>query len=202
MLDVRRAPVEELAELALADHAEGDVGRERGGREDRLEPVQGNQLPDEERVKRLGRVPAGAEQRLVRPDERDGDVVLLEAERPAEERRVRLGVGDDEIGAAERPVVDRAQHPCRGRARPEPGAVADERVVERDERVEHHGTAARDPPGGGHVEVPRVADDDDVGVVLASPGERALRAGDARQLREADRPVVAVPTPPGDAPRP
>ena len=121
----------------------------------------------------------------------------------AEERGVRLRVGDDEVGRAEGGLVDGAHDAGGGRARPEPPAVADERVVERDERVEDDRPPARDAPGGRQVEVPRVADDDDVRVVLASPGEVALRPQRRGQLAEADRPVVPPPDLPVplDAPR-
>ena len=138
-------------------------------------------------------MPAGPEERLVGAHERDGDPLLGQAERPPEERGVRLRVGDDEVGPAEGAVVDRAEDPRGGRAGPEATAVADERVVERDERVEDDRPATRRPLRGGHVEVPGIADDDDVGVVVPSPRERALRAGHPRELPETERPVVATP---------
>ncbi len=119
-------------------------------------------------------MPARPEEWLVGAHERDGDGVLGEPEGPPEERRVRLGVGDHEVGAAEGAVVDRPQHSRRRRARPEARTVADERVVQRHERVEDDRPSARDPLRRGHVEVPRVADDDDVRIVLAPPRERAL----------------------------
>ena len=83
--------------------------------------------------------------------------------------------------------------PAAGDRRPEPPPVADDRVVERDERVEDDRPPPRDPAGGAHVEVPRVTDHHDVGVLLVSPGEVPLRPQDARELPEAERPVVPLP---------
>ena len=107
---------------------------------------------------------------------------------------MRLRVGDDEVGTPEGAVVHRAKDPRSGRAGPEATAVADERVVERDQGVEHDRPATRRPLRGGHVEVPGVADHDDVGVVVPSPRERALGAGHPRELPETERPVVAPQT--------
>ena len=60
VLDVGGPPVEQLGELAVADDPERDLGHERCGGEDRLEAVERDQLPDEEDVERLRRVPARA----------------------------------------------------------------------------------------------------------------------------------------------
>ena len=152
-----------------------------------------DQLADEEDVERFRGMPSGPEQRLVGADEGNGDTLVREAESLPEEVGVRRGVGDDEVGAAERAVVDAAEDARRRGAGPEARPVADQRVVERDERVEDDGASARDPAGGGHVEVTRVADDDDVGVVLPAARQRPLRARHPRQLAEADRPVVTAP---------
>ena len=135
-----------------------------------------DQLPDEEHLERVGRLPARAEERLLGPDEGDVHPVGREPERPPEERRVRLRVRHDEVGGPERPAVDELEHPRGRRPRVEPLSVADERVVQRDERVEHDRSAARDPPRRPQVEVPRVPHDDDVRLPLLVPAEVALRA--------------------------
>ena len=114
-VDVRRPRLQQGVLLPASDDAQLELGRERRGLEDRLEPVQRDELADEEGVERLGRVPAGAEERLVGPDERDRDALLGQPEGLAEERRVRLRVGDHEVGRPERGMVDRA-HDARARA--------------------------------------------------------------------------------------
>ena len=94
--------------------------------------------------------------------------------------RVRLRVRDDEVGRPEGRLVDGLDDARGGRPRAEPPPVADERVVERDERVEDDRPPACDPPRGPHVEVPRVPDDHDVGL---APRARA-RSRSARSTRE------------------
>ena len=79
-----------------------------------------------------------------------------------EEVRVRLRVGDDEVGLAKRAPVDRRQDRGAEPALLEAPAVADERLVERDERVEDQRPLAGDAPRARDVEVARVADDDGV----------------------------------------
>ena len=194
VLDVRRAPVEQVAELALADHAEGDVGRERGGRRGSSRARAGGSAS---RRRGRGTARAGASRggRAARRRPTSATATRSSGNPNARRKNAACASVSATTRSAPRnaPLSTARSDAGRGRARPEPAAVADERVVEGDERVEHDGTPARDPPGGGHVEVPRVADDDDVGVVLASPRERALRARHPRQLREADRPVVPSP---------
>ncbi len=110
MLDVVRPAVEERVELAVTDDAERDVGEQRGRGEDRVEPVERDQLADEEDVERLGRMPSRPEERLLRADERNLDALLAEAEGPPKERGVRLRVRHDEVGGAEGAAVDELQH--------------------------------------------------------------------------------------------
>src|SRR5947207_1830292 len=57
-LDVRRWAVEQPRLLAAADDAEADLGQEPRGRDDRLEPVEGDQLADEEAGERCLGSPA------------------------------------------------------------------------------------------------------------------------------------------------
>ena len=144
-------------------------------------------------MERCRRVMGGPEQGLVRTDQRDLDALAGKVEGATEEGGMRLGVGHDEIHPPERDGVDRAQHLCRRRARPEASAIADQRVMERDEWVEDDGPPPRDPPRRRDVEVTRVAHDDDVGVVRLPPRERSLRARDPRELAGPDSPVVSSP---------
>ena len=102
------------------------------------------------------------------------------------------GVGDDEVGAAQGEPVDLPQHAGRRRAGREAAAILDERLVQRDERVEEHGPTAGDPPCGGDVEVTWVADDD--GVEASSPP--------AEEPRLASPIRAAAPTPSDHLPPP
>ena len=80
---------------------------------------------------------------------------------------VRLRVRDDEVGASGR---RRRSTIRRIRAAGDHGrnrcAIADERVVERDERVEHDRPAPGDASRGRQVEVTGIADEDDVRLAL------------------------------------
>jgi hypothetical protein len=193
VLDVGRAGFEQRGELAVAHDAERHLGDERRRRQDRLQAVERDELADEQDAERLRRMPAGPEERLVRAHERDRDTLGEQPERVPKERGVRLGVRDDEVGGAKGACVDRPQHGACRRAPTEASAVAHERVVQRDERVEDDRPAARDAPRRGHVEVARVPDDDDVRVVLRRPRERAFGAEHARELTRPERPVVPAP---------
>ena len=74
-LDVRRPLAQQRVELAAADDAERDLRSEPGRGEDRLEPVQRDQLADEERVEASGALPAGPEEPLLGADEADRDAL-------------------------------------------------------------------------------------------------------------------------------
>ena len=128
-LDVRRRRGQLVRELAVSDHPERDLRCEPGGLEDGVEPVERDQLSDEERMKRLGRLPARVEQAIFRTDERDVDLAGRQAEGLAEEAGVRGGVCDHDVGAAEGDAVDLADDHRTARACPKPAPVADERVV-------------------------------------------------------------------------
>ena len=182
--DIGGPPVEEGLELAAADDAERDLGNERGRREDRLEAVERDQLADEEGVKgRLG-LPAGPEQAVLGADEADLHPVRREAELLAEEPAVGLGVGDDDVRPPERATVDAADDARGGRAAAEAPAVVDERVVQGDERIEDDGPPSSHTLRGGQVEVPGVADDERIGIllVLAGAAQAALGLGDTKHL--------------------
>jgi hypothetical protein len=124
--------------------------------------VERDQLADEQCRERLARPPTRPEDPLFGADVADGDSARWDAAELGEKLRVRLRVGDDEVGGAERTPVDRREQPRGDRTRPEAAAVADERVGERDERVEDDRPLAGDAARRREVEVARVADDDDV----------------------------------------
>ena len=135
-LDVRRSLGEQVLELAAADEAQGQLWGGARCPEDRLHAVQRDQLPDEEARERLARRPAGPEEPLLGADEADLHVGGAEACELGEVVCVRAGIGDDEVGGAERVPVDRRERPRRERVGPEAPTVGDERVSQRDERVE------------------------------------------------------------------
>ena len=94
-------------ELAAADDAEPELRCEPRRLEDRLQPVQRDQLADEERGERRPAVASRAwKSALLRADEADLDAPRAELARRA---RLRVGVGDDEIGAAKGRAVDCAR---------------------------------------------------------------------------------------------
>ncbi len=201
-LDVCRPVGEKVVQLAAADDAKRDLGCEPGSSEDRLEAVQRDQLADEKCVERRLRLPAGSEETILRSHEAHGDAVVVEVERPAEELRMSLRVGDDDVGAPERPPIDESHHLGGGRAAAEAPAIDDDCVVQRDERVEDDGSPARDALRGGKVEVARIADDQRLGVPVGVTrlSEAVLGAGDAHHLAQA-RPssCAAAPRPAGAA---
>ncbi len=190
-LDIRGPLLEELVELPAPDYSHVQLRRESRSLEDRLEPVQGNQLPDEEEAERLVRPPGRAEQPLLRAHEADLDPRARDLADLREEVRVRLGVGDDEVGEPECAAVDRGENPCGKRAAPESAAVGDERVVERDERVEDERPLPGDSASAGNVEVTRVADEDGVEGIARVPAEARLGESQAKARPPARGPVVA-----------
>ena len=103
-------------------------------------------------------------------------------------------VRHDDVRAPEGAPVGKVYDACSGRAAPEPPAVVDERVVERDERVEDDGPPAGDALRCREVEVARIADDQRVGRALgfARAPQAPLRLGDPQDLPRADGPVVAA----------
>ena len=138
-LDVRRTRQQERRRAGRCRrYGRGSRARACGG-EDRLEPVQRDQLADEECVESsAGCATPGLEEPLLRARRSRP----RGAPRPAAEfgqvAGVLRGVGDDEVGATEREPVDQRITCGRG-ARPEAASVLDERLVQRDERVEEDG---------------------------------------------------------------
>ena len=197
-LDVRRAAGEQRVELAAADDPEPQLGRESCRLEDRLEAVQRDQLADEERGERLFRLPARPKHALLCPDEADLEPVARQPGQIGEELGVRVRVRDDEVGAPQRPPVDRAKRPRGKRAAPKPAAVLDQRVRERDERVEDDGSPARRAPRREQVEVARIADDDGVGSRPATREQPQLGEQRAARRRQA-RATTSPPVPPRPA---
>ena len=179
VLDVGGRVGEQRVELSRADDAERDLRREPRRGEDRLQAVQRDQLADEQARERLLRRPARLEEPLLGADEADGDAVRVEAGEPGEVVGVRLACrrrrGRRERSARRSTRRERAR---RERAGPEAPAVGDERVRERDERVEDDRRAAGGPPRRRQVEVPGIADDDRVEALVAAAAQEP-RLGDA-----------------------
>ena len=136
--------------------------------------MQRDQLADEEARERLVRCPARPEQPLLRADEADGEALRGERGKLGQEVGLRLRVGDHEIGPPQRRAVEGEQRPRREAAGPEAPPVGDERVRERDERVEDQRSPARGPPRGRHVRVTGVADGDRVEIDVDSPQQSRL----------------------------
>jgi len=72
-------------------------------------------------------------------------------------------------------AVDFLESACCERALAEPSAVADQRVRERDERIEDQRVPARCLPRCRQVEVAGVADDEGVGIGRATSEQTPLR---------------------------
>jgi hypothetical protein len=72
---------------------------------------------------------------------------------------VRRGVGDDEVGCAKGAPVEGGQRPRGWAAGAVSPSIRDQRVGERDERVEDEWPSAGRPARGGEVGVARIADD-------------------------------------------
>ena len=191
-LDVRRRTGEEPLELAAADDPEAELGGKPGCGEDRLQSVQRDQLADEEAGEGLGPLPAGPEEALLGSDEADLDPPRAQL---AEERRMRLGVDDDEIGGAKCVAVESGERPGRQASAAKPPAVADERVGERDERVEDDRPAPCCMLGRGQVEVTGVADEHHVEGLLGRPSQPGLGRSEPKGDPRARPPLVLAPVP-------
>ena len=187
-LDVRGARLEEPVELPRADDAERELGREPRRFEDRLQPVQRDQLADEERV-REGAGRTRPKDPLLRADEADLDP--LEVGELGKEAGVLLRVRDDDVGRAERAAVDERERARGKRTGLEARAIGDERVRERDERVEDHRRAPRRASCRRQVEVAGVADDHRVVALGRPPEQTKLRPREAQRRCRACAPRVA-----------
>ena len=157
--------------------------------------MQRDQLADEQSVKGRRRLPSGPEEAVFGPyqahlDARAGQIELL-----LEVACMLVRVGDDEVGAAEGEAIDLPQHACCGRIGRIAAAIADERVVKRDERVEHERPSSGDPACRRHVEMPWVADDHHVERGRAPKDESRLSSRDAEERADAERPLVSAPFP-------
>jgi len=128
VLDVRRPSREQAFELAAADQTEIDLRSLPRRLEDRLHPLQRDQLADEERDEAVRRRPARLEEPVLRADEGNGHVG--EPCETGEEPRVRCGIRDDNVGGAKCAAVDGFEDARCKRARAEPPSVADQRVSE------------------------------------------------------------------------
>ena len=147
--------------------------------------MQRDQLAHEENVEALPRLPARPKEPILRADEAHLDPIAADLAELGQEARVLSRVGDDEVGAPQRDPVDVVQHRRRRRSAREAAAIVDERLGERDERIEDERPPARDPPRRGHVEVARVADDHHVEPLAPSAQEQpGLRQPDPDRRAE------------------
>ncbi len=186
VLDIRRPAAEQRAQLAVADHTKAELGHEPCRREHRIQPVQRDQLADEEHCGRVALLLRRREQALLRADEARGDACRPEPRQRREEARIRLRVGHDQVRGAERMPVEPQQCAARRRAGAEAAAVLDERVPQRDQRVEDHRAVPRDAAGDVEVGLPRVPDDDGVrlgGARTEQPGLRREQPSTGTQPR-------------------
>ena len=107
--------------------------------------------------------------------------------------RLLLGLSEPDSGHATiggQRYVD-MPHPTRS-----VGAVLDQGLVERDERVEEDRASTGDAPCRRDVEVPRIADDDGVEMLAPPPEEQpCLGQPDPQCGCESERPLVALPLP-------
>ena len=200
-----RPLVEHAAELARADDPERNVGKQAGRPEDRLEPVQRDQLADEEHLEHLPEAASpGLKTLILRAYEADLDPRARQLERLGEEARVLLRVRHDEICAPERDPVDSPQHPG-GAASPARSRPRSPTSVSQSETsgLKTSGRPTGDATRGRHVEVPGVADDHDVERALAPDSSRvSVTATRAIAPSPSDHCVAAAPRAPRGARRP
>jgi hypothetical protein len=107
-LDVGRPLREQVGELSSPTTRNGTSGRRAVAARIVSTPWRGINLPTK-RTRNGSGVPSGPEQWFVGADEGNGDTLGREVESLPEVGGVRRGVGDDEIGASERDVVDAAE---------------------------------------------------------------------------------------------
>ena len=156
-------------------------------------------MPTKSALEGLLGLPAGAEDPLLGADKADLDFFRREASELGQKRCVRLGVGDDEVGRAERVAVDRLERASGKRFRPEAPAIPHKRVVERDERVEDDRSAGRNSPGGSEVEMPGVSRRISASKSLPrAPEEPRLGERQPGRRLRACAPLVRVSLPDGD----
>jgi len=108
-------------ELPRPDDRDFELRSQRRGGEDRLEPVQGDQLADEQEV--VAWRPRRVEDPLLRADEADGEAAPRQMRELGEVRCIRFGVGNDDVGCAQRGPVDPLEQPCSDGAGSEAAAI-------------------------------------------------------------------------------
>ena len=147
-----------------------------------FEPVQRDQLADEERVEAPRRLPARPEEPLLGADEAHRQPFGRQRSELGQVSCVLLRVCDDEVCAPERDPIGAMQEPGLPRTGAEEAAIFDDGLVERHERVEDHRPAACDSLGGGDVEVAGVAHDQRV-AAHAPAAEEEPRLGEGEPAR-------------------
>ncbi len=196
-LDVRRPFEQQRVELAAADDPERDLRRQPCSRKDRFDPVQRDQLADEERVEAPRRLPARPKEPLLGADEADRQPFGRQRSELGQVSCVLLRVCDDEVCAPERDPIGAMQEPGLPRTGAEEPAIFDDGLVEGHERVEDHRPAACDSLGGGDVEVAGVAHDQCV-AAHAPAAEEEPRLGEGEPAAagtDPERPLVPSPLP-------
>ena len=130
------------------------------------------------------------------------DETDLDPARPEqlEEPGVGGGVGHDEIRCSKRAPVDRAERSRGEPARTESPAVLDQRVPERDERVEDNRAAVGCSPRGAEVEMPRVADDHRIERLTRWTPQPHLRRSEPQSRARSRRELVLPAFPDRDVP--
>ena len=194
-LDVGRARLEQRVELSAAGDGDGQLRHEPGRGEDRLEPVQRDQLAHEQEAP--VRAPGRMEDPFLRADQADGEALARQAGEVGEESGALVGIGHGQVGCSERGAIDPGERASRRAPGREARAVGYPRVPERDQRVEDDRLSPGRPSGGRQVELAGIADDDDIEVVV-SP-EKQLQLGARRAGRALLRPPSTCARPP---PRP
>ena len=199
VLDVRRARLEQAVELPAADDSEVDLRRKSRRGENRLDALKRDQLADEKRGEAGGRLPPRLEETVLRADEAHG--YLVQISESGEELGLRAGVGDDDAGSSERAPVDSLERTRGERAGSKTSAIGDERVRQRDQRVEDDRPLSGSATRGRKIEVPRVADDQRVEVTAPPPAPReqpGLRRCEAGRSPRSRTPAVALAVPDGN----
>ena len=115
--------------------------------------------PEEDDADGALRTRLGLVEPLLRRADVDGEG--LRADRLGQELAVPLGVDEDEVGGANRGLVDAVE---RGELRLEGRPAVDRRVLEEEVVVEHDRLRLEAPPREVDVELAHVGDEDDVGL--------------------------------------
>ena len=145
VLDVRRRAPRAAARAARCRRrGTRSSGASRAAARIVSRPCSGMSLPTKRHVNGSARSQPGPKMRSSAPTKQTATRSARQPRKPREEVGVGLRVGDDEVGGPQRAAVERASAgPAASRA--EAPAVGDERVRERDERVEHDRRARARP---------------------------------------------------------